>query len=596
MKLSFHKRLFFSLSILMAALMIFCIGAFSLFTYRNLYKESMNNLNHLCDRTGYEFQTLLDNMDELALYASTNPEIRNAFTQAKEEDYSDSQLSQRTAQILASISIPNTSSHFRISLYNKNGNFTSIGIPYNKQSTMEKLNSSDYKSWYENLPVQKNRASFSGFHKDYWNPKGDTYLSLYREIFDAKSAFHAVGIIEIQCPSDFVKKLLNFDNTDYSCYLFQENGNLIFSTEKTDFETANSVFQSCTASSTGHTQSAEHIFYSSTKTKNNFYVVLTQSEKHIWKIILPQIATVFLMGIGSFFITISAIFIVTKRATRPLSELTDSVKQISLSTPSLQLDASDYPDEISSLNQAFDKMLLRLRQSMDENIRRQSYEMKANMIALQAQMDPHFLYNTLTVIKSLSREKNTAQITRTCDYLVKMLRYISSYDDHTVSLNQELAHTENYLELMKIRFEDQFTYTFSIDSDVDTENLRIPKLTLQPLVENCFQHGFKTVVPPWNVYVHFWQEENHWFVNVTDNGTGITPDKKEELMNKIEEFLSHPSDSISSMKIGGMGLVNTVARLKLRYKSQILFDITALPNGGTSVTLGGIKENEYICN
>ena len=241
-------------------------------------------------------------------------------------------------------------------------------------------------------------------------------------------------------------------------------------------------------------------------------------------------------------------------------------------------------------------MLLRLRQSMDENIRRQSYEMKANMIALQAQMDPHFLYNTLTVIKSLSREKNTAQITRTCDYLVKMLRYISSYDDHTVSLNQELAHTENYLELMKIRFEDQFTYTFSIDSDVDTENLRIPKLTLQPLVENCFQHGFKTVAPPWNVYVHFWQEENHWFVNVTDNGTGITPDKKEELMNKIEEFLSHPSDSISSMKIGGMGLVNTVARLKLRYKSQILFDITALPNGGTSVTLGGIKENEYICN
>lgn len=402
--------------------------------------------------------------------------------------------------------------------------------------------------------------------------------------------------MKYQCPSDFVKKLLNFDNTDYSCYLFQENGNLIFSTEKTDFETASSVFQSCTASSTGHTKSDEHIFYSSTKTKNNFYVVLTQSEKHIWKIILPQIAAVFLMGIGSFFITISAIFIVTKRATRPLSELTDSVKQISLSTPSLQLDASDYPDEISSLNQAFDKMLLRLRQSMDENIRRQSYEMKANMIALQAQMDPHFLYNTLTVIKSLSREKNTAQITRTCDYLVKMLRYISSYDDHTVSLNQELAHTENYLELMKIRFEDQFTYTFSIDSDVDTENLRIPKLTLQPLVENCFQHGFKTVAPPWNVYVHFWQEENHWFVNVTDNGTGITPDKKEELMNKIEEFLSHPSDSISSMKIGGMGLVNTVARLKLRYKSQILFDITALPNGGTSVTLGGIKENEYICN
>lgn len=596
MKLSFHKRLFFSLSILMATLMIFCIGAFSLFTYHNLYKESMNNRNHLCDRTGYEFQTLLDNMDELALYASTNPEIRKAFTQAKEEDYSNSQLSRQTAQILASISIPNNSSHFRISLYNRNGNFTSIGIPYNKQHTMEKLNSAEYQKWYDSLPVQKSRASFSCFHKDYWSVKDDTYLSLYREIFDAKSAFHAVGIIEIQCPFSFVKDLLNFGNTDYSCYLFQENGNLVFSTEETNLETVNSIFASCTTSSTGHIKAAEHIFYSSTKTENGFHIVLTQSEKHIWKIILPQIAAVFLMGIGSFIITITALFLVTKRATRPLSELTDSVKQISLSTPSLRLDASDYPDEISSLNQAFDKMLLRLKQSMDENIRRQSYEMKANMIALQAQMDPHFLYNTLTVIKALSREKNTTQITRTCDYLVKMLRYISSYDDHTVSLNQELAHTENYLELMKIRFEDQFTYIFSVDSDVDTENLRIPRLTLQPLVENCFQHGFKMIAPPWNIYVHFWQEENHWFVNVTDNGTGITPEKKAELMNKIEEFLSHPSDSISSMKIGGMGLVNTVARLKLRYKEQISFSITALPHGGTSVTLGGIKENEYICN
>lgn len=596
MKLSFQKRLFISLSMLMAALMFFCIGAFSLFTYRSLHKESMNNLNHLCDRTGYEFRTLLENMDELALYASTNPEIRSAFTKAKVKNYSDSQLSKQTAKTLTSISIPNNSSHFRISLYNKNGNFTSIGIPYNKQKTAEKLNSKDYESWYQSLPIKKNSASVSGFHQDYWSQKEDTYLSLYREIFSEKSPFQSVGIIEIQCPSDLVKGLLSFDNTDYSCYLYDENGTLIFSTEKTDRESAALIHSAYTKSSAGYIKSVHRSFYSGADIRNGFQIVLTQSEKHIWKIIFPQIIAVFFMGVGAFSITAAATFLVTKRVTRPLSELTHSVKQVSLSTPSLELDASDYPDEISGLNQAFDKMFLRLKQSMDENIRRQSYEIKANMIALQAQMDPHFLYNTLTVIKALSREKNTAQITRTCDYLVKMLRYISTYDDHTVPLCQELSHTENYLNLMQIRFEDQFSYTFSIDSDVDAENLRIPKLTLQPLVENCFQHAFKTIAPPWNIYVHFWQEENRWFVNVTDNGSGITPQKREELLGKIEEFLSHPSDSIASMKIGGMGLVNTVARLKLRYKEQISFEITQLPQGGTSVTLGGINEHEYICN
>ncbi len=596
MKMSFQKKLFISLSMLMAALMFFCIGAFSLYTYRNLYKESMNNLIHLSDRTGYELNTLLGNMDELALYASTNPEIRSAFTKAKMQGYSNSDLSKQTAQTLSSISIPNNSSHFRISLYNKKGNFTSIGIPYNKKETAKKLNSKEYLNWYLNLPIQKNRASVSGFHSDYWSPKNTTYLSLYREIFDEKISFQATGIIEIQCPSDIVKNLLKFNTTDYSCYLYDENENLIFSTGRSPEPSASDILHVYKKKPNGYIKSGSRSLYSGTNVRNGFQIVLTQSEKHIWGIILPQILSVFLMGISAFTITIIAIFHVTKRATRPLQELTHSVKQVTLSTPSLELDPSDYPDEISGLNQAFDKMFFRLKQSMEENIQRQSYEMKANMIALQAQMDPHFLYNTLTVIKSLCREQNTIQINHTCDYLVKMLRYISSYDDHTVFLCQELSHTENYLNLMKIRYEDQFTYTFSIDSDVDTQKLRIPKLTIQPLVENCFQHAFKTIAPPWNIQIHFWQEDLRWFVNVIDNGTGITPEKEKEILLKIQEFLSHPSDSITNLKIGGMGLVNTVARLKLRYKEQISFEITRLPHGGTSVTLGGTNEHEYFCN
>ena len=119
---------------------------------------------------------------------------------------------------------------------------------------------------------------------------------------------------------------------------------------------------------------------------------------------------------------IFVIFVITRKATQPLQELTDSVRQVSLSNLSLEMDFSDYPDEISGLNEAFAKMFQRLQQSMDEVVRMQAYEARANMIALQAQMDPHFLYNTLTVIKALSREGNTRQIALTCDYLVKMLR------------------------------------------------------------------------------------------------------------------------------------------------------------------------------
>lgn len=149
---------------------------------------------------------------------------------------------------------------------------------------------------------------------------------------------------------------------------------------------------------------------------------------------------------------------------------------------------------------------------------------------------------------------------------------------------------------MKIRFEDQFSYSFSIDSNVNTETLLLPRLTLQPLVENCFQHGFKSVAPPWQIQIRFWVEAPRWYVSVTDNGQGVSDEKKQEIMDKIQEFLSHPSDAIMSMKIGGMGLVNTVARLKLKYKDRISFTINNAPECGTIIMLGGLLEDEYLCD
>lgn len=76
----------------------------------------------------------------------------------------------------------------------------------------------------------------------------------------------------------------------------------------------------------------------------------------------------------------------------------------------------------------------------------------------------------------------------------------------------------------------------------------------------------------------------------------MTPEKIQELYDKVQEFLSHPSDFITSMKIGGMGLVNTVARLKLKYKDPISFQIINAPDGGTTIILGGLLEDEYFCN
>lgn len=588
-KMPFHQKLFFSISAVMLFLMTCCISAFSVYTYRNLYNQNMTNLIHIRDRTGYDVSALIQDMDQLALYVSTNSDIRRVFSDLRKKDLSNSYLSKETVEILTSISVPNSSSRFRISLYNSKGNFISIGIPYSTTKTTELLTSPDYLQWYDSLPILNNKASLSDFHPDYWGQDDQTYLSLYRQIFDEKSNYAVNGIIEIQCPYDLVQELLNFEDTSYGCRLYDENGSLVFPADQSGELTEN-LYQAYEKNSSGGLNTKPDYLYSGAPISNGLSLVMYQSASHIWKIILPQILAVFFTGTGALIIMFIALFYVTKHATKPLRDLTTSVKQVSYPNLSLEMNAADYSDEISGLNRAFDKMFLRLKQSMDENVRRQACEMKANMVALQAQMDPHFLFNTLTVMKALCREQNTRQISLTCDYLVKMLRYISAYDDHMISLRQELNHTENYLKLMQIRYEEQFSYTIFIDSNMDIQSLLVPRLTLQPLVENCFQHGFKGTTPPWKMEIRFWQNNFHWFLSVSDNGAGISPEKSAEINRSIDEFLSHPSDSITSLKIGGMGLINTVARLKLRYKDQISFEIVSQPFQKTQIILGGVIE------
>lgn len=213
--------------------------------------------------------------------------------------------------------------------------------------------------------------------------------------------------------------------------------------------------------------------------------------------------------------------------------------------------------------------------------------MQAHMIALQSQMNPHFLYNMLTIIKSMSRQNDATHIGLVCDYLVRMLRYNSDYNEDYVTMESEISHTQDYLELMKVRYEDMFEYQIELASGLDTNMIEVPKLCLQPIVENCFQHGFKQTLPPWRLIIHCRIHENRWYISVIDNGIGIQQEEIDRVYRRINEFLENPSDKLNQLKIGGMGLINTIARFQLKYKQDITFEIKALENGGTRVVIGG---------
>ena len=267
-----------------------------------------------------------------------------------------------------------------------------------------------------------------------------------------------------------------------------------------------------------------------------------------------------------FFVT----YTIGRSVTKPIMQLADRVK--SISKPSEQINAVDDSalDEIRDLEDSFEEMLDRVNKSAFQ-------EKKAYSLALQAQMNPHFLYNCLSIIGAAGEESGAENVTNMCVKLSDMLRYVASYEKITVPLKEEIAHTANYLSLMKSRYEDLFSYTIS--SDDALLNIPVPKLLIQPLAENCFKHGFKMVEPPWSISIGLHGNEDHWELTISDNGAGISDERIEEITEKIERSVK----DMTLSDMGGVGLVNNVVRLKLTHSRKA--DLTIDGTSGTHIRI-----------
>ncbi|MBQ7499635.1 MAG: histidine kinase [Clostridia bacterium] len=267
-----------------------------------------------------------------------------------------------------------------------------------------------------------------------------------------------------------------------------------------------------------------------------------------------------------FFVT----YIIGRSVTRPIMQLADRVR--SIRKPSEQINVVDDSalDEIRDLEESFEEMLDRVNKSAFQ-------EKKAYSLALQAQMNPHFLYNCLSIIGAAGEEAGAENVTDMCVKLSDMLRYVASYEKITVPLKEETAHTSNYLSLMKSRYEDLFDYSISVDDGL--LNMPVPKLLIQPLAENCFKHGFKTVEPPWSIGIELHGNEDRWELTINDNGAGMSAERISEIREKIDRSVN----DMALSDMGGVGLVNNIVRLKLTHSKKT--DISIEGSDGTHITI-----------
>lgn len=238
-------------------------------------------------------------------------------------------------------------------------------------------------------------------------------------------------------------------------------------------------------------------------------------------------------------------------------------------------------DEIGGLIRNFNMMTARINALINNvyklEIQQKSLEaerVRAELNFLQSQMNPHFLFNTLNAILVVCTKKNYSDVTDIIKNLSKLLRRLLRWKEDLVTLEEEIRFIDMYLKIEKFRFRDKFEYVFDIEEAA--LHYTIPKMSIQPLVENACKHGIQAVQGNGLVTVKARVEDGRLRIVISDNGKGIKPEQLREMLLTVR------SENTSGNSIG---IRNVYRRFELYYNDQVRFNIDSKPGQGTKVCI-----------
>ena len=262
------------------------------------------------------------------------------------------------------------------------------------------------------------------------------------------------------------------------------------------------------------------------------------------------------------------------RVTNPIRELEKSVKALEEGN----LDADIYMGgsyEVQHLGKSVQDMKFRIKGLMQDIVNEHEEKRKSEFDSLQAQINPHFLYNTLDIIVWQIENEKQSEAVHTVTALARFFRLSLGKGKNIVTVKDEIDHVKNYLMIQHMRFKNKFDYEFDIAEDV----LELPslKLMLQPLVENAIYHGMEFMDGDGMIMVKAWREEDELYLSVADNGLGMTEDK-------VEMILTGKSTS-GNGRGSGIGVKNVNERIKLYFGEAYGLTIDSEPDEGTTVII-----------
>ena len=572
---SIQSTMLVSFSALMVlAMLVFMVIAMR-YTSGTIYENSINYMSQIIQQVNYDIDTYIEYMENISSVIAKSSDVpRYLFDQNQTEAEREAEKERILTQF-------QTIMESRDDIYNvaavaKNGRYI-INQGDDELTGYVDIESLD---WYQAAMESKSGIAVSSSHVQ--NAIQSSYkwvITLSRALVNNQTG-EREGLFFVDLNYSAISDLCNNNSIEEKGYIFvlDAEGNIVYHPKQQlmygGLKTENiDAIMECREDSLIIDEGGDSKLYTMSKSKRTGWTVVgaaytsellkNNEQAQMWYLLVASILLLAVIGISS---------IISREITKPIRSLRDSMRKVQNGQFDTHVEVIT-ENEIGSLGRSFNLMTSEIQALMEQNVYEQKQKRKSELKALQAQINPHFLYNTLDSIIWMSEAGENDEVVEMTSALARLLRQSISNDQEEVELEKEIEYVKNYLTIQKMRYKDKLEFFIYVDPRV--AHVPIIKLVLQPLVENAIYHGIKYKETKGNLKIYARPVDGRVEIVVADDGIGMDEDVMEHIFDEHRK----------EQKRNGVGVPNVQKRLQLQYGSEYGIRYESVKGAGTKVVI-----------
>lgn len=570
---SIQSVIFATVAVLVLSAVVIVTGVSMKFTNTSIFENSSEYTHTIIQQMNQNIDSYIDYMENIAYLISSNEDVQDYLFDEKIDNEGRYRILNQFQTILDS-----RSDIRNVGIISKNGRML---INDGSKSVNQDLDLNT-QEWYATALEKPNGPILTSSHVQHIiSGERPWVITLSRGIRDRSGSGEKEGVFFIDLNYSAISELCDQSTVGTKGYAFilDAKGNIVYHPQQqqlyNELQTENISLIMDTDEDTVLTGTGNDgkLYSISRSEKTGWTVVDCTNVKELLSKSRQAQSVYVLTAIILVIVALLFSRFMARSITLPIQKLRDSMKKVQEGDFSVSDVVVDSKNEIGSLTKSFDVMTHRIHELMEQNVHEQEEKRKSELKALQSQINPHFLYNTLDSIIWMAEGKKNEEVVLMTASLARLLRQSISNEDEVVPIANEVEYARGYLTIQKMRYKDKLEFQIEVDSSI----LYIPliKLVLQPIIENAIYHGLKYKESKGLLIVKGFMKDGNAVLQVIDDGVGMD-----------EETLAHIYDKHKvNYHSNGVGVYNVQKRLKLYYGDGYGITYESEKGKGTTATI-----------